>query len=205
MKAFHSSISDTVNTVWVESRIQARVLQAYFLAWRINAVGPAKLNWASLMDDGITRVLSTQRADGSFGFPNTCHMSLNHMNGLLNDQFIKIHTYYKADPRLVASVQKSANYLSSKEWLSTANAFKYITATCINPSGVSVGGPIPAPDLNNLMVTAYGWLYQQTGQASYRTMGDLVFTGSVTQTWLPGIKQFNQQYTSSFRYLAYRK
>ena len=123
-------LADTTNSPWMESRIQARALQAIFTAWRINAVGPANLNLPALLDASITKVLSTQRADGSFGWPNTCDYSLNYMNGLLNDVFIKIHTYYRADSRLVQSVKRNADYLWAKEWIGTSSAFKYITNNC---------------------------------------------------------------------------
>ena len=57
--------------------------------------------WGSWLEDGLAKVLSTQRADGSYGFPNTCGFSLNYMTGLLNDVLIKIHGAYEPDPRAI--------------------------------------------------------------------------------------------------------
>jgi hypothetical protein len=198
-------LADTTNSPWMESRIQARALQAIFTAWRINAIGPAQLNLPALLDASITKVLSTQRADGSFGWPNTCDYSLNYMNGLLNDVFIKIHSYYRADSRLVQSVKRNADYLWAKEWLPLSSAFKYISNNCTSSASGYVGGPTPAPDLNGLMVTTFAWVYKQTGTAAYRTAADAIFKGGVTGAWLPGSKQFNQEYSASYRYLAYRR
>ena len=61
-----------------------------------------------------------------------------------------------------------------------------------------------APDLNNLISAGFGWVYRQTGDAKYRAAGDAIFAGGVTQAYLAGTKQFNESYTSSFRYLGYR-
>lgn len=198
-------LADTTFTLWMESRIQARSLQALYTAWRIGAVGPANLNLPALIDKAIDDILKTQRSDGSFGWPNTCDYSLSYMNGLLNDVFIKVHTYYRADPRMLSMVQKNADYLWNAEWLSASNAFKYITQNCTSQASGYVGGPVPAVDLNNLFVTSYSWLYNRTGNATYKTRADQIFAGAVNGSFINGSKQFNQQYTSSFRYLAYRQ
>ena len=62
-----------------------------------------------------------------------------------------------------------------------------------------------APDLNNLIVSGFGWVYRQTGDATYRTHGDQAFAASVANAWLDGTKQFNEQYTDSPRYLRDRR
>jgi hypothetical protein len=70
-----------------------------------------------------------------------------------------------------------------------------------------VGGPTPAGDLNGLLISSYGWLYLHTGDPKWRTRGDAILAGLVAPRWASnytGSKQFNQAYTSSFKYLAYR-
>lgn len=202
---YDPKITDTSRRGWIENRIQARILQSYFLAWRLNAVGTKPTNWAKLMDDALTRILSTQREDGSYGFQSTCLKSLNYMTGLLNDVFIKLYSYYKADPRIRSAVERSATFLWDTQWLPQAHSFKYVSGGCINPSGMQVGGPSPAPDLNGLFVTTFGWLYQQTGNTTYRARGDAIFAGGVQKAYLTGTKQFNESYSASYRYLRYRR
>jgi hypothetical protein len=189
----------------MESRIQSRILLAYFLAWRVDAPISKHGPWSNLLDDAVNRVLASQRADGSFGFPNTCDQSLNYMNGLLNDVFIRLHSVYRADPRVARSVKSSADYLWSTQWVPASMAFKYISGDCLsNSSGTRVGTADPAVDLNNLFVTTFSWLARNTGDAAYRQAADDIFTGGVNGAYLTGSKQFNQQYTASFRYLGYR-
>jgi hypothetical protein len=67
-----------------------------------------------------------------------------------------------------------------------------------------VGGMTPSPDLNNMLTAGFGWLLKQTGNTQYRDAGEAIFAGGVTQAYLSGTKQFNENYTSSFRYLGYR-
>ena len=68
----------------------------------------------------------------------------------------------------------------------------------------------PAPDLNLLLVTAFGFLYQELNDPRYRQWGDIVFHEGIRRAWLGssprnGDKQFNQQFRSAFRYLHYRR
>lgn len=63
---------------------------------------------------------------------------------------------------------------------------------------------IPAPDLNLLIAPTYAWLYRQTGDAAFRNMGDVIFSGGVEGAFLDGGKQFNQNYRLSFFYIKWR-
>ena len=60
------------------------------------------------------------------------------------------------------------------------------------------------PELNNLIVNGYAWVYAQTGDVSYRTKADAIFAGGVRHSFLYGSKQFTQQYSVGYRYFAYR-
>ncbi len=198
-------LADTLRTTWMESRIQARALQALFTAWRLDARGPKELDLQKRLDNSLVRVLRTQRPDGSIGWPATCGASLNYMNGLLNDVLIRIHTHYRADTAIFGFVRRNADFLWGSQWVPQAQAFKYLSARCQkNSQGEAIGGPSPAPDLNMLFVTTFGWLYQQTGDVRYRQAGDQIFAGGVKGAYLQGSKQFNEHYTSSLRYVAMR-
>src|SRR5688500_4559592 len=197
-EGFHSGLDTPIE--WWDNRNQARVLQAYLLAWRLGAPSPYGLNWSTLLDEGLTKILSTQSADGAYRFPNHCNVSLNYMSGILNDVFIKYYTYYRADSRIPGSIKRSIDYMWANEWVPSARAFKYITAYCDG-----TGAADPAPDLNNLILTGYGWYAQQTRNTIYRDRAEQIFQGAVEGAAIEYTKQFNQQYTASFRYPAYRQ
>jgi hypothetical protein len=194
---FHRYLDET--TDW-ENRIQARTLQSYLLAWRLGAASEHGLNWATLLNEGLTMILSTQQADGAYRFADHCNMSLNYMTGTLNDVLIKYHTYYQADSRILPAIKRSIDYMWANEWLPAAQTFKYITATC-----AGTGTPDPSPDLNNLILTGYAWYAQQTRNTVYRDRAEQIFQGAVQGAAIDATKQFNQQYTASFRYPAYRQ
>ena len=85
------------------------------------------------------------------------------------------------------------------DWLSASTAFKYVGIDCPGE-----GGTNPAPDLNNLIVNGFGFIWRTTGDATYRSRADLMVTGAINSGATYYTKQFNQIYTSSYRYLAWR-
>jgi hypothetical protein len=184
-----------VNDAYTENRIQARVIQSYFLAWRL---GDTSMPWATKLDAALTKILNTQGADGSYRFQNTCYHSLNYMAGQLNDQLIKHYTYYKADPRIPGAVQRSVDFLWT-QWLPASQGLQYDSGICPGKGDLS-----PAPDLNNLMTSGFAWTYARTGNRVYQQRADSLFRGGVANSYLQGTKQFNESYTSSFHYLAWR-
>jgi uncharacterized protein YjdB len=199
-QGYYSKLSDHTVSPWMESRIQARVLQSFLLAWRVQAPGPS---WTSLLDGGLTKVLSTQSADGSYRFPNTCNQSLNYMNGLLNDVLIKYYRGYRRDSRIPDAIRRSLDFLWT-QWMASQAGFAYISADCLNLSGVWVGLKTAAPDLNNFIVTGFSWYGRFAGDASYSQKAELIFSGGVNRAFLQGSKQFNEEYSASFRHLGFR-
>jgi hypothetical protein len=184
---------------YVEGRIQARVLQSHYLSWMINAVGDSPRNWLSLMATDVTKILNTQGADGSYRFVQWEGSHSNYMTGLMHDMMIKYYTYVQADARIPPAIKKTLDWMWSTQWVSSAQAFKYVS------EDMSTGTTAPAPDLNLLIVTGYAWYYMYSGDATYRTKADAIFAGGVNGAYLTGFKQFNQNYTSSYRYLFYRR
>jgi hypothetical protein len=104
------------------------------------------------------------------------------------------------DPRVLPAVIIAADGLWDNYWLAQNKSFTYISRQI--PGDDSPG---PAPDLNLLIAPLYAWIYQKTGDSKYRDRGDEVFSGGVTQAWLGGPKQFNQNYTWSFDYIRFRE
>jgi hypothetical protein len=199
-QGYFAKLSDHTVSPWMESRIQARVLQSFLLAWRVQASGPI---WTSLLDAGLTKILSTQSADGSYRFPNTCNESLNYMNGMLNDVLIKYYRGYRRDSRIPDAIRRSLDFLWT-QWMPSQAGFTYISADCLNLSGVWVGLRTAAPDLNNFIVTGFSWYGRYASDASYSQKAELIFSGGVNRAFLQGSKQFNEEYSASFRHLGFR-
>jgi len=199
----------------MESRIQARSLLAALLAWEVQngAEGlrsagfavPAEVaasagQWERDLPRMLEQILSVQAPDGAYHWGGYCGASINYMNGILNDVLIRYHSRFRGDSAIVQSVRRNADWLWSTQWRPDGS-FHYQSAAC--PTNKS--GPSKATDLNLLFVTTFGWLYQKTGDGRYRSAGDQVFAAGLKGAFLQGTKQFNQQYTSSYRYLAYRR
>jgi hypothetical protein len=68
------------------------------------------------------------------------------------------------------------------------------------------GSPTPAPDVNQLIAPTYYWLYKQTGDDKFKSIGDQLFAAGAryAATDWSG-KHFNQQYRLSFRSLDWRE
>ena len=183
---------------YVEGRIQARTLMSHYLAWMIDAVGDQPTDWVSTMATDVTNILSTQQPDGSYRFVNWEMAHSNYMTGMMHDALIKYYTYVQPDPRIPPAIKKTLDWMWATQWDPSVQAFKYLDQV------TSTGGTTPYPDLNGLIVTGYGWYYQYSGNATYKTEGDAILAGG-NAAYLDGYKQFNQTYTQSYRYLFYRR
>ena len=178
------------------NRIQARVLDAYMTAARLDI---RHHDYQAASRKALTLILGTQKSDGSYRFITSCQQQLNFQTGLLNDALIEYYEVIDADPRIPTAIKRSLDFLWNTQWLPGSGAFKYISAYC-----ASQGSAKAAPDLNMLIVTPFGWYSKLAGQSAYRTRGDQVFNEAVKRAWLVGEKHFNQNYRSSFHYLYYR-
>ena len=118
----------------------------------------------------------------------------NFMEGLRMDALVKYYQWRRADARVVTLVRRQVDYLWNTQRVADGS-FKYWS---VDATG---GG---AWDVNQLMSLGFAFAWKTTGQASYRTNGDLVFQAGVERSWYQGSKQYNQQYYDSFTYLAWR-
>lgn len=187
---------------YTEGRIQERVIQAFLAGWR---AGLTNLDYPSALRTALTKVLGTQSADGAFRTRNACGGSSNFMAVLLDDIMIRYVEDFEPDPRVLPAVKRNLDWLWNTQWRSDAGGFNYYELNCPGQ-----GGPTAAPDLNLLFAAPFGWVYQQTGETAYRERGDTIFVEGVKRAWLgsnglQADKQFNEDYRSSFRYLAYRR
>ena len=194
-----------------DNRVQARYIVALLLANAIKApsVGigaPVGVkgghDWAAELRRALPMILETQDEDGAWRLACKETKPVTHpfTTGLLFDALARYHDLFEPDPRILPAVKRGADYLWERDWMPQKRAFKYVGAECAGE-----GGPGPAPDLNNLIVNGFGWVYRQTRDVTYRRRGDEIFGGAVTGAWLSPTKQFNQVYSSSYRYLAYTR
>jgi hypothetical protein len=59
------------------------------------------------------------------------------------------------------------------------------------------------PDLDNLIAHAFGYAYRLTGNQTYLNLGRALFNTAVTSGYAGAHKQYNQQFRSSGRFIAY--
>ncbi len=184
----------------MENRMQARVLISFVMANKINAPRGSYPTgtWPGFARDALNKILASQSPDGAYRFSGQCGYNKPFMVGLLNDALIQYYRLFEADPRILPAVKKSLDYMWANDWDAGAQAFVYLGGPC------GSDGRNPSPDLNNLISSGFGWVYRQTGDATYRTRGDAVFASGVNGAWLYGSKQFNEEYTLSYKYPAYR-
>jgi hypothetical protein len=184
----------------VENRDQSRVLNALLVARQIGAPSATGTDWSARARTALSNILASQSSDGAYRFTqsNQCGYNKPWMVGLLNDALIRYHTQFEGDSRIVSSVRRSLDFIWANNWRADQRAIVYLGGSCNGDDAW------PAPDLNGLVVNGFGWVYRQTGDGSYRSRGEEVFAGAVSGGWPNGSKQFNQLYTSSFRYLSFR-
>ncbi len=183
-----------------DSRNSARVLTAVLDAYLLKVPSPSGYNYGALLPDLERRILTTQSPDGAYRWPNQCYYNKPFMTGMLDDALIRYYTSFQADAHIVSSVKLAVDYMWSSDWFPASSAFTYLDGTCTAESGGAPG----APDLNNLTSSGYAFVAKQTGDASYFAKSDAVFSGGVYGAWLYGTKQFNQEYTASYRFLSLR-
>jgi hypothetical protein len=122
------------------------------------------------------------------------------MTGMIDDALIRYYTMFERDARIPGAVKKAVDYLWTANWDASRQGFKYLGGVC----GLTGEGPEITADLNAMVVSGFGFVARTLGDASYYTRGDVVFAAGVANSWLSGMKQFNQSYTSSYRYLGLR-
>ena len=198
------------NPAQQDNRIQAYAIKSILLAYKLHAPStgtrsghPGGNDWAAVLRRALNKILATRDPDGQWRGARcgTAGRATHPFTvGLLYDSLIRYYELFEADPRIPQAIQRSAEVMWQQDWLPGAKAFKYVAVPCPGE-----GGPNPAPDLNNLILNGYAWTYKKTGEPAWGTRADQIFAGSVIHdSPSTGAKQFNQSYTSSYRYLSWR-
>jgi len=176
-----------------EGRIQARVIMSFLLAHR---TGDTSKDWAAKAEDIVTKSLASQNPDdGSYdGFQVWDFEHVPYMTGMLHEAFAEYYHWISPDPRIPPAVKAALDWEWNNMWVAGDQALKYRES--------STSG---SPDLNGLEINGYGWYYMISRDPTYLDRGEALFKGLVERSWIDGIKQFNQSYRSSYRYLYYRR
>lgn len=139
----------------------------------------------------VKQHLRKQFVDGTTSYHQPFMVSLG------AEALIQYNRDVAKDAEVLPLLQAAASQMFAKDWDATSKSFKYY-----QEGGASWE---PSLDLNLLIVPMYGWLYKQTGDSTYRLMGDQIFEAGVNGAWLAGGKQYNQNYRSSFNYVEWRQ
>jgi hypothetical protein len=192
-----------------DNRIQAYALKSLLLAYKLNAPStgtsfghPGGNDWETVLRSALNKILATRDADGQWRLAKcgaAGRATHPFMVGLLYDALIRYYDLFEKDERIPGAIKTSAEVLWRDDWIAKASAFKYVAVEC-----PAEGSPNPAPDLNNLIVNGYAFTYWITKDQTWRTRADQIFAGAVRSGATSLAKQFNQVYSSSFRYLAWR-
>jgi hypothetical protein len=134
------------------------------------------------------------------------------MMGLLADSLIEYYNDgHQTDTRIPTAIKKLADYLWANAWNTPeeAGAFYYDSyrySIGMMNDGLSGGNELRG--LNLLVAPMYAWLYTMTGNSTYQTEGDTIFSQGVTAPVGSTIgwsgKNFSQNYRWSFDYVTWR-
>jgi hypothetical protein len=155
--------------------------------------------------------LAGQKADGRWENVDLCalngcpdplvpatYYTLNYMAGLVMEALI-LYDRVLGDPRILPALAHCLQWTWTTQWVAPAHAFKYanLTSGSVNTN--------PYPNLNGLLLPAWGYVYAKTRDHTYLTQGDQILKGLVEvgtkQVWQ--LKQFTQLFRSSSQYLGY--
>jgi hypothetical protein len=128
-------------------------------------------------------------------------VTLNYMNGLAMEALI-LYDRVIGDPRIVPAIERCMNFMWTTQWVPAAQAFQYasLTSGSVNTN--------PYPNLNGLLLPAWGYAYAKTRNPAYKDQGDQILSGLIQ----PGadrsygiyeVKQYGQMFRSSPRYFGY--
>lgn len=119
------------------------------------------------------------------------------MTGVLLEAIIKYHKVTQSD-MAADSIFRAVDWLINEGLTRDKDTFKYMTAD----KYAEAGGQ---PDLNMLVVHAFGYAYRLSGyeDEKYLFIGEKLFHRALKDAFLKRRKQFNQNYRSSGHFLAY--
>jgi hypothetical protein len=189
MKRFFSS-------TWFDGRESGYALMAFLSARQLGLGFDAEARAL------LNIILAAQQPSGQWAgeFASTgLFATVNYMNGILMEALI-MYDRGIGDPRILPAMRKAVDWTWSTQWVAAAQGFHYADRVVPNWADTT-----PFPNLNGLLLPAWGHLYANTGDPRYLDQGNKILKGLVEvggqQIW--GVKQFTQMFRSSSRYLGY--
>jgi hypothetical protein len=169
-----------------------------------SVAGGGPKTWRDAAKKALDQILPQMEPDGLWPHPNLGDAALvmpdgrpvqvNYMVALLLDALTRYFDEFEPDPRILPIVQRSIDFLWNTQW--KGSGFPYYSHGTVGPA-----------DLNLLYVSAWGFVFRETGDPKYRAQGDLIFAEGVKGAWInqvAALKQFNENYRSAHRYIERR-
>ncbi len=190
-------LDNMMTTQYQDGRIQGRTVMAQLVALEVtgNALFRERL------DTGVDNLLEWYNqagGDGSWDMKSYCDGQANfQVAHAILDVLQRYYDLVNPDPRIPPVVKNSLDRM----WLfwNPGAGFNYIGDPAEDPCP-GVGSTAASKDLNLLIVPAFAWYYEYSGDATYLNRADEIWdTGLVTTFW-SGSKQFNQSFMRSWRY-----
>lgn len=197
------SSTSSVNRYWIggslgDDRMRGRSLMASIDGYLVNAA-PGRWYNSRLPAQNVTDILNSQKPDGRFGGSQYLDGQKNFMVGMLLTALIRYYDEVEPDPRIPPAVKRAIDYMWSTQWVPSAQGFKYISVENVprEPRGTH-----PEPGLNGLIMPAFGWYHNYSGDPRYKVMGEQMLAGLRKEraNWVGFAKQFDQAYYRVFDY-----
>jgi len=197
-------LEETVSP-WL-SREVAYAIMSYINAEKVGAAPRARL--PQLVDQALGH-LDQWFVSRSFLCPSFCQPAeaagqyyiQPFMLGLTAEALI-MYADKTGDGRILPAIKTALDWLWDNAWVVADQSFWY--ENWVSDPSIPFPARRGAPDLNLVIAPAFAWVYQQTGDLTYRDRGDAVFAGGVLNAYLAGGKQFDQNYSWSFDYVKWR-
>ncbi|HEY3100665.1 MAG TPA: Ig-like domain-containing protein [Methylomirabilota bacterium] len=196
---------DETVSAW-RSREVAYAIMSYINAEKVGAAPRARL--PELVDQALGH-LDQWFVSRSFRCPSFCEPAeaagqyyiQPFMLGLTAEALI-MYADKTGDGRILPAITTALDWLWDNAWVAADQSFWY--ENWVSDPSIPFSAQPGAPDLNLLIAPAFAWVYQQTGDVTYRDRGDAVFAAGVLNAYLAGGKQFDQNYNWSFDYVKWR-
>jgi hypothetical protein len=143
---------------YTANRPMARTIEAFLAARLVQAGGG---DWDAALRQALDAFLPHQSPDGAFRYQAQCDASNNFQTGLFNDALIRYWEEFEQDPRIVDAIRRNTDWMWATQWVPSGSGFKYSEGPCHKPGAGATEDA--APDLILLMVNAFGFVYQETG------------------------------------------
>ncbi len=198
-----------------EGRIQERGLLNFMCCDAMN-ISESSHDWSALADQVKDAIIASQHKDdeglpdyanGMWSPPHSDYtssntglqVSTNFMSCAAMSALTRYYEYYGTDLAAIqATVDLGCEWMWTTQWRESGDGFNYFSDNAVT------GAPIPAPDLNMMMVDIFGWLYTKTNDTKWITRGDRIFQGALDSAFINAMKHYNQFVRSGWRYLYYR-